>query len=105
MNNTTESLEGLPASDGSLMTVEEGRNAIMEKMRRERPTLREFLESRMRGHAKAEKQWRAAGDEKTADHHNGAWHATHAVQYALDHGGFNSENAEMTSTPTNAETP
>ncbi len=82
--------ETFPATN-PLAEVQQGRIDIMEKMRAERPTLREFLASRMRAAAKSRDDWKKAGEETNSAFRDGMWHGLHMVEYQLDHGGFNEE--------------
>jgi predicted esterase YcpF (UPF0227 family) len=74
------------------MTVEEGQNLILEKMRRERPTLKEYLRSRTSGEALSSKQWSEAfpGCDQ-AVWRAGASYAYHDIERMIERDQFNPE--------------
>lgn len=74
------------------MTVEEGQQLILEKMRRERPTLRQYLRSRMTGECLSHKQWEEAfpGCNQAA-YRAGSSNAYLDIHLRIERGEFNPE--------------
>jgi len=76
-------------SGGSLALVTEGVRLITEKMRSERPTIREYLRSRADGEAKSSFQWeREHPGCAMAAWRSGASYAYRDIEWMLERDGF-----------------
>lgn len=83
----------LASASGSLALVTEGVRLITEKMRAERPTLREYLRSRASGEAKSSFQWEKEHPGcAMAAWRSGASYAYRDIEWMLERDGFAPEN-------------
>ena len=86
--NATETALYLPPVPAEI-PYEEGCAAILEQMQSDRPTLKEYIDSRVSGSAKCAQGWQEVEpDGQQALFIRGEWNAFRDIQRILERGGF-----------------
>lgn len=75
-------------SQDAATVIAEGQQAILAKMRADRPTLREYLRQHQTIQARSSEQWKKAGDEVNSAFRSGMWNALRDVERMLERDGF-----------------